>query len=224
MLYQLPKLIIIFTLFFSSVVSVVEAENPWQLTKEKEGIQVYVRDNPNSPLKIFRGITTIPAKLSSLVAVLDDIKAMPKLLHDCQSAKIIKEVGNTSSTIYVVTKMPWPVKNRDSVVHSVLSQDKKTKKVLIRMQSQPKAVPLKQNRVRVQTMSGYWEFIPLLVDGKSSGKTKVTYELSLDPGGNLPKWLVNTLAVDFPFNTLKNLHKLVQQPAYKNAKRSHIVD
>ncbi len=221
MIYKLPKLIILFTLLFSST---LEAKNPWQLTKEKEGIQIYVRDNPNSALKIFRGVTTIPAKLSSLVAVLDDVKAMPKLLHNCQSAKTLKEVGNTSSTIYVVTKMQWPVKNRDSIVYSVLSQDKKTKKVLIKMQSQPKAVPLKQGMVRVQTMSGYWEFMPIIIAGKNSGKVKVTYELSLDPGGNLPKFLVNTLAVDFPFNTLKNLRQLVKKPAYRDAKRPHIIN
>ncbi len=221
MFYQLSKIIILFTVFFSST---LEAEGSWQLNKESEGIQVYVRDNPNSPLKVFRGITTIPTTLSTLVEVLDDVKAMPKLLHDCQSASTISEDGNKSSTLYIVTKMPWPVKNRDSVVYSVMTQDKKTKKVLIKMQAKPKAVPLKRGRVRVQTMSGYWEFMPVIIAGKDSGKVKVTYELSLDPGGNLPKWLVNTLAVDFPFNTLNNLRELVQQPAYRNAKRPHIIN
>ncbi len=222
MFYQLSKIIILFTVFFSST---LEAKGSWQLSKESEGIQVYVRDNPNSPLKVFRGIITLPAtKLSSLVAVLDDINAMPKLLHDCQSASTIKEVGNKSSTIYVVTKMPWPVKNRDSVVYSVMTQDKKTKKVLIKMQSKPKAVPLKKGMVRVQTMSGYWEFMPVIIAGKESGNVKVTYELSLDPGGNLPQWLVNTLAVDFPFYTLNNLRQLVKKPIYRDAKRPHIIN
>ena len=220
MLFRFSKIIILFTLLFSST---LKAENTWQLTKQEEGIKVYERGNPNSPLKVFRGVMILPAtKLSSLVAVLDDVNAMPKLLHDCQSARIISEVKNKSSTLYLVTKMPWPVKNRDSVVYSVITQDKKTKKVLIKVQSKPKAVPLKRGMVRVQTMSGYWEFMP--VGEKNSGKIKVTYELSIDPGGNLPKWLVNALAVDFPFNTLKNLRQLVQQPAYKNATRAHIID
>ncbi len=70
-----------------------------------------------------------------------------------------------------------------------------------------KAVPFKKGMVRVQTMSGYWEFMPVVSGGENSGKVKVTYELSLDPGGNLPKWLVNTLAVDLPFHTLKNLRQ-----------------
>jgi hypothetical protein len=212
----------LFTVLFSSS---LEAQSTWQLTKQKEGIQVYVRDNPNSPLKVFRGIITLSdTKLNPLVAVLEDVKAMPKLLHNCQSANTIKKDGNTSSTIYVVTKMPWPVKNRDSIVHSVMTQDKKTRKVLIKMQSRSKAVPLKKGMVRVQTLSGYWEFMPVIIAGKDSGKIKVTYELSLDPGGNLPKWMVNVLAVDFPFNTLRNLRKLVQKPVYRDAKRPYIID
>jgi hypothetical protein len=63
-----------------------------------------------------------------------------------------------------------------------------------------------------------------IVDKKNSEKVKITYELSIDPGGNLPKWLVNTLAVDFPFNTLKNLRQLVKKPLYRDAKRSYIIN
>ena len=212
----------LFTILFSSS---LEAENTWQLTKQKDGIQVYVRDNPNSPLKVFRGIVTLSdTKLNPLVAVLEDIKAMPKLLHNCQSASTIKKDGKLSSTIHIVNNMPWPVKDRDSIVHSVTTQDKKTKKVLIKLQSKPKAIPVNKGMVRVQTMSGYWEFMPVVIAGKDSGKVKVTYELSLDPGGNLPKWLVNRLAVDFPFNTLKNLRQLVKKPAYRDAKLSHIIN
>lgn len=222
MLFTLFRIIMIFTLFFSST---LKAENTWQLAKQEEGIQVYVRDNPNSSLKVFRGVVTLSAtKLSSLVAVLDDVNIMPQLLHNCKSAEILKKDDKLSTTLYIVSKMPWPVKNRDSVVHSVMTQDKNTKKVLIRMRSNPKAVPLKKGMVRVQAMSGYWEFMPVIAGGVNSKKVKVTYELSIDPGGNLPKWLVNTLAVDFPFNTLKNLRQLVKKTAYRNAKHPEIIN
>ncbi len=222
MLFQLSKIVMIFTLFCSCT---LEAENTWQIAKQEEGIQVYVRDNSKSSLKVFRGVMILSStKLSSLVAVLDDVKIMPQLLHNCKSAEIIKKEDKYSTTLYIVSKMPWPVKNRDSVVHSIMTQDKNTKKVLINMRSNPKAVPLKKGMVRVAAMSGYWEFMPVMVDGKDSKQVKVTYELSIDPGGNLPKWLVNTLAVDFPFNTLKNLRQLVKKPAYRTAKPPNIIN
>lgn len=220
MLFQLSRIILLSTLFFSST---IKAENTWQLSKQKEGIQIYVRDNPNSSLKVFKGIVTVPeTTLSSLVAVLDDINIMPQLLHNCKSARVLQKKGKFSTTLYIVSNMPWPVKNRDSVVHSIMTQDKNSKKILIKMESEPKFVPLKKGRVRVQAMSGYWEFMPVMVAGKNSGAVKVTYELSIDPSGNLPKWLVNAIAVDFPFYTLKNLRQLVKKPVYRDAKYSYI--
>jgi hypothetical protein len=207
-------------LFFTGALEAKnEAMNNWQLTKQSEGIIIYVSESPRSALKVFRGVVTIPARLGSLVAVLDDVNVFPKLIHDCKSAKVLKKVIGKESTIYLVTKMPWPVKNRDSIIHSVLTQDKKSKRVLIRMNGKPKAVPFKKGMVRVQHMSGYWDLMPL-----KNGNTQVTYEMSIDPSGNLPKWLVNTLAVDFPYNTLKNLRNLVKLPAYMNVKNSYIID
>ena len=222
MFFPVFRILILSTLFFPSS---LKAENIWQLAKQEEGIQVYVRDNPKSSLKVFRGIVILPStKLSSLVAVLDDVNIMPQLLHNCKSAEILKKEDKLSTTLYIVSKMPWPVKNRDSVVHSVMTQDKNTKRVLIKMRSNPKAVPLKRGMVRVAAMSGYWELMPVMIDGKESKKIKVTYELSVDPGGSLPKWLVNTLAVDFPFNTLKNLRQLAKKPVYRNAEHPNIIN
>ncbi len=199
------------------------SKNSWQLTKHEEGIEVYIRNIPNSPLKMFKGIITVPATLSSLVTMLNDTKAMPRLLHNCIRAKKLKEAGPIS-TIHLVTKMVWPVKTRDSVVYSVFSQDKKTKKIVITVQAKPNYIPLTKGMVRVQHMSGAWVLMPVIKDGKQTANVKVSYELSINPGGNVPKWMVNALAVDFPFYTLKNLRNLIQLPAYKNAINKNIVN
>lgn len=207
---------VIFTVIVSSI---VEAENPWKLSRQKDGIVVYVRDTPNSKLKSFKGVVTIPVRLTALVAALQDTKAFPRLFHNCKNARSLKKVGKNESYNYVVTNMPWPVKDRDSIVHSVLKQDKKTKRIRISINSKPKMLAVNKKMVRIQQMSGSWEFIPL-----KSGNVKVTYELSIMPGGKLPIWLVNVLAVDFPFYTLKNIRELVKTPVYMNAKRSYIID
>ncbi len=84
---------------------------------------------------------------------------------------------------------------------------------------QSEMVATNANMIRIDKMSGYWGFEPL-----KDGNVKVTYEMGVDPGGDLPVWLVNALVVDIPFYTLKNLRDLVKTPAYKNAKRSYIID
>ncbi len=216
MILRFAKTFFIVTVFISST---AEAKSSWELNKQADGIKVYVRDIPNSKLKSFRGEITIPTRLTSLVAALEDTKVFPRLFHQCKSAKSLKKTGSNEHYNYIVTGMPWPVNPRDSITHSVLRQDKKTKKIDIAVNSKPKMLPEKKGIVRVKHLAGRWEFVPL-----NNGGVKVVYELSIIPGGKIPTWLVNLLIVDTPFFTLKNLRNLVKEPAYKNAKLGYIID
>ena len=192
---------------------------PWVLNKEENGVKVFVRDTPNSAFRAFKGVTTFPVNLSAVVAALDDVKAYPKYLHQFKSAKVLRKISDTESIRYIVTNMPWPVKDRDVVIHSRLNQNPQSKQVIISLNGEPKTAKQQVGLVRIQKMQGRWVLTP---QGKNS--VTVAYEMSVDPGGNIPKWLVNTLSVDIPFYTLSNLRKLVQQPIYRQAKLSYITE
>jgi len=216
MLRQFYYFFLAFTILsFSSL----EAESAWELSKQVDGITVYVRNAPNSELKSFKGVAAIPARLTSLLAAIEDVDAFPQLFYQCKSAKSLKKVGDNEFYNYVVTGMPWPVSSRDSITHSIVSQDKKTKRVNIAINSEPNMIPQKAGIVRIQKLSGYWQLTPL-----KDGTVEVVYELSIAPGGKIPTWLINLLIVDTPFNTLKNLRELVKKSVYKNAKRDSIID
>ena len=193
--------------------------NSWQLSKDKDGIQVHIRHNPTSVIKTFKGTMAINSRLSSLVAAIQDTQAYPRWLHKCKSASTIKTVGNNQIYSYVVTGMPWPVADRDSIVHSVLTQNKSNNQTIIKLTSEPNMLPLKQGMVRIQSLTGQWLLTPL-----TKGDVSVTYEMSVDPGGNIPKWLVNLMAVDLPFNTLQKLRNIVKEARYVNARMGNIID
>ena len=50
------------------------------------------------------------------------------------------------------------------------------------------------------------------------------YEMSIDPGGNIPKWVVNAMAIDLPFYTLQKLRKISKEDKYANAKINGILE
>lgn len=200
---------LVMTLFVATSLS---ADN-WQLVKEKGGIQVFTRNTPGSSLKAFKGVVSIPASLSAVVATLDDTSVYSQLFHNARNAKELKKVNEFESYKYMVTKLPWPAKSRDSIIHSVLKQDKKSKVIQISMRGAPKYIPAKAGLIRMQKMTGRWLLIP------EKKRVKVVYEMSADPGGNLPTWLVNSMSVDIPFITLMNLKKLVKRPKYQKVKR-----
>ena len=146
-------------------------------------------------------------------------------LHNCKSATNVKQLSSNETYKYIVTSMPWPVVNRDMVAHSVLTQNSQNKQIEIKLNAISGLVPLKNNMVRIKTMRGRWLITPLLNSvGDDTGEKLVEYEMNLDPAGKIPKWLVNTLVVEIPFNTLKNMRSLLRNEKYKKATLAHIVN
>lgn len=217
----LPFTLILFIIIFSVFPNFAEAKNNnlnWHSTKKSNGIEVFLRNTKNSPLKAFKGVVTVNSKLSSIMAVLDDTDGYPKWLFNCKSAKTINKSSN-SITNHIVTKMPWPVKNRDTVLFNSTAQDSVSKNIEIKIMAKPRLLPNKAGVVRIENMQGRWLLRPV-----AAGKVNIIYEMNVDPGGSIPKWLVNSLTVDHPFNTLKNMREVLKEAKYVNASFEGIID
>lgn len=211
------KSLMILLLSFS--VFTADAKTNWVISKQGNGIKVFVRSIPTSPIKSFKGEITIKSSLIPLVAILEDSAALPRWMHETKSAKTLKEVNKSSSYVYVVSEMPWPVMDRDSITLATLTQNKQSKQIQITMKSVPNYIKNQAGLLRIKIMSGKWILTP-----QGKGTTKVIYEMHVDPGGKLPKWLVNSLSVDMPFYTLNNLRREVKSNKYQQAKRTYILE
>ena len=62
-----------------------------------------------------------------------------------------------------------------------------------------------------------YELVPL-----DSNNIRVTYTLALDPGGDIPDWLINMTIVTGPYESTLKLQKEVYRPEYRNKKLSFI--
>ncbi|MDF1764277.1 MAG: START domain-containing protein, partial [Oleibacter sp.] len=115
--------------------------------------------------------------------------------------------------------MPWPVKNRDVVTHSVVTQDPATKVVSIKIDKAEDIFPKDRDFVRMKKLDAIWQLTPIEND-----VLRVTYEAHADPGGGLPSWLINSLIVDTPLNTLRNLRKVMIREKYQNTQLDFITN
>ena len=208
-----------FIVCFIFSVSEVTAKDNWELSKKEQGISIFVSKNTHSAMKSFRAEMIVNSRLSALVKVLDDSSIYPNLFHNCKSAKTLKVLSKVESYRYMITSMPWPVKNRDFIVHSKLQQNQSNKQVVISVNAKPDYLAQKAGMVRIRNMKARWTFTPM-----KAGQVRVVYEVNVDPAGNLPKWLVNVMAVDVPFYTLRNLRQLVKSSDYQSAKLDYIRD
>lgn len=180
----------------------------WELAREGTGIQVYTRKVSGSKFKEYKGIMTVEASLSSLIALVNDVAAYPKWIDTCKEGKTLKRISPTESYAYTVNKA-FPVANRDAIVRNVIQQDPETLVVTIDIEGKPDFIPENKNLVRVTHIKGFWRFTPL-----DQGKVEIVYQVHNEPGGGIPAWLVNSFVVKQPFRTLVNMQKMINESRY----------
>lgn len=181
----------------------------WELQRNDEQAMAYSQVDKASGLQVCRVETVITASLNALIAVQRDAGNFPKWMDGVKSSRVVEESDSYYVT-HTCVPSPWPVKDRDSVVRSDIRQ-LPGGVVEILFASIEGIVPRQKNYERVQNVKGGWRFTPL-----QDGKTRVEYEVMVDPGGKIPAWLVNRFALDVPYNTVKSMHKVVQDPRYQS--------
>ena len=187
-------------------------EIQWKQVKDQHGIQVYTRTIEGFNIIEFKGITRIETSMASLLALIRDIEATPQWVANCTESKILKRISDNETYTYSLSNAPWPVQNRDAVVHNVISIDPKTSVVTVRQTGHPDYMKEKKKVIRVRRLEGFWQFTP-----KEQGQIEVVYQLLSDPSGKIPAWLINASIVSQPYETLLSMKKIVRQKKYQNA-------
>lgn len=205
-------------LFLGSIAAHGSANDQWELVKDEDGIKVFLKSVPGLKIKEFKGVTNINSSLDSILAVLYDADACPQWVYNCEEATRLRDIGFYEAYIYQVIDFPFPAKDRDLVLHTVMTQEPKSKEVTLTLNSAPDYIPRTKN-VRIKKSTGYYLLQPL-----PDGAVEVTWQHYTDPGGRLPTWIVNALLVDTPFKTLKNLKKIVHEQKYQRAKLKYSGD
>jgi hypothetical protein len=209
---SLNYLIFLLLAFICSIMSTRSANAQWELAKDKDGIKIFLRTIPGSKIKEFKGVTNINSSLDSILAVLNDTEACPKWIHNCKDALTLSETSFYEGYIYQVIDFPFPVTDRDLILHSVMTQSADTKEVTIKLTAVPDNISETKN-VRIKKSDGFYLLKPL-----PDGSIEVTWQHHTEPGGGIPKWLVNSLLVDTPFKTLNNLREIVKEEKYQRAR------
>ena len=201
---------------FASMVLVANGmpeDSEWELKKEAHGISVYTKSIPGTDLKVIKVYTNINTSLSSIIAILKDVPSFTSWVYICEQAKCLKNVSPTEEYYYIESEPPWPIRNRDVVVHSTFSQDPKTKVVTSRFVGiEDAAYPEVDGLVRITDMEGEYLLVP-----QQDGTVDIHYQLRVDPAGIIPAWLVNMTIGIGPYNSFLKLREMVMEEKYQRA-------
>lgn len=200
-------------------VSTVAAQEKWTLASNEEGIQVYMRPMADSKVKAVKVTCMLAASTTQVVAAILDINTCNEWVYHSKQNVLIKQISPLDLIYYSEVAVPWPVENRDYVVHIQVEQNPQNKVVTINSPCIPGYVAEKKGIVRISHSVGKWTITPA---GKN--QVKAEYVLAVDPMGTIPAWLINLFASKGPTETFRKLKIHVQKDVYKKAGFAQIAD
>lgn len=172
----------------------------WNFIKEKDGIKIYTRKEPNTSLKAFRGEITFQAEMDRVKLLLGDGNNLDWWINGVSHVETLSFKKDEYVQYYIVYRVPWPLLNRDVAADSRISIDSLTGIRMITIKPIPDVVEEKPGLVRIKKFWQIW-----VVEPMENGFIHVTVEGFVDPAGDIPAWLYNMFVTDTPYEVLKAL-------------------
>lgn len=205
------SMLVLAVVFLVSSSSYAEPSAEWDVALNQEGIKVLTRGVPGSPYEEYKGITTVPASAATVMAIFMDPSATEQWLEGCRKVEMIERSGFYSQTTHQVFDFPWPATDRDFVIGFETEQTGENA-FLLTMHDRSGELPEKPDLVRGEMPRGYYEVRQLSPD-----KTEIVMAQHVNPKGDLPSWMVNSLVTDTPYYSLKSLRSMVSDKKYADA-------
>lgn len=176
--------------------------------KHRGDVTTWVRPVPGNPLKAFKGQIEVPYNMLTVLAVFADVERFPEWVFQCDQARLLPEIGFDIAYVHIAGI--WPVDARDVVARTSLSQDPDTLAISVHSVAAQNLYPEQKKTVRIPAFDSSFIMEPL-----NDGWTRITFESFVDPGGAIPAWLANFVAVRAPRDSLEGMRKLMPEAQYQ---------
>jgi len=180
----------------------VSAQEEWKLQRDKQGIQVYSAEFPDSKIRAIKVVASYAATPGEIADLVMDVNTATDWVSHLKSTYLVKRVSQNELYYYAEVSLPWPVANRDFVAHLTRYENMQTGTITIDGPAVAGFIPEKKGTVRISNSMGKWVITPL-----DDGQVRVEYSLHVDPAGSIPSWLVNMFSGETPLQIFENLRK-----------------
>lgn len=179
-------------------------EAPWTLVKNKEDVQIFTRSVPGSEFLQVKAVAQMNASMETVINTLGNGETCSEWRKLCKSSKVLQLLTDKERYVYMVLNMPWPLADRDLVIHSTASIDSDNKTYTVDLSSAADRYP-QQEYVRAQS-SGSYQLS--LID---QYRVQFTWIMHTDLGGKLSPNVINKRLVE---NTFDDVVRLVNLSAH----------
>ena len=189
----------------------LSADDPgWKLQSSEDGISLYRCAVKGSGVVPVKAVMTIPGSIADVSLVLQDIPRRTEWIGTRTRSTLLQRVSNYEQYEYLRVYMPWPVSDRSAIIRAVVdvSDDRTRATIAARSVESHAAADTLPKLVRSQVHTSTFQMTT------TGGQVEVVALVFIDPGGHVPKWLVNWFAGRMARSTLRDLRKQVAKHLY----------
>ena len=187
----------------------------WEKIGDSDGIGVYRREVPGSPLIAFKGEGYVNASIIRVASVLVDSDRAPEWVDSLTESKIIRQVSETETVHYDHIGTPFVLKDRDFVSDCKLEFDPAHKNITLKIHAINDPLAPATSYVRGELIHSSFA----LTSTDHGTRTFVVAEIHADPKGSVAHWIVNLFQKRWPHSTLTRLRAQVAKSDIKEHPR-----
>lgn len=181
----------------------------WENVGTKQGVRVSRMAVEGSSKFAFRGEYVANVHIGRVAQVFADPGSRRHWVDRWAADKELDSKGPFDRTYWIRFGLPFPVSDRDYVLHTRGELDAGKRVIVARIKSVNHPAKGEDSCcVRGNVTTTYYKFEAI----PGAERTKLTVEVHTDPKGMLPGWLVNLIQKDWPVKTLTALAAAAQRP------------
>ena len=196
----------------------VTAHDDWVFKREKDQVKIYTKKMPNG-LTAVKLTASVRATLSGVVQLFSDVDEYGRWGYKMMDAKLVQRTSVYEQHYYAKFDFPWPLADRDIVLHSLMNQDTETKTVSYDNNAVAGLVAEQKGTVRIKEARTQWKFF-----APKHGWMYLEQYVCSDPGCDIPGWATDFAINTGPVETIKGIRNRLQTERYQNAKVAHILE
>jgi hypothetical protein len=178
----------------------------WEHVNREDGVEVYRKEVPGSPLVAFKGVTELDAPLEKVLWVLADNEHRTEWIDLCAESRVLEQVSAFETVIYQRYALPWYLTDRDYVYRAKATRGADGTVTLVLASCEHRDAPATVG-IRAQLIESSYVLTAL-----GPNRTRIAIEIHTDPKGMVPDWLVNLVQKSWPVKTLQGIRKQVSRP------------
>jgi len=180
-------------------------EPSWNFVNEKPGLKIYTRTPENSQIKELRILVEMTGNMDTLMNIVNDASNFQSWVYKCAGSEKVSPPDGYTSAYAATTDFPFPMSDRELVAKTKqwIDDDGKLHSHTI---CAADAIPEKRGVVRISSYEAMW-----IVEKIGNDKIHIDYTSAVDPGGNIPTWIINMAITSGPIKTFEKLMEQVEK-------------